>query len=613
MYRLINKEIKKGMREAKEKWIGDKCKEIEDNLKRNNSKRAYQVVKELTNERKTITNVIKDKSGKSLTEEKAVIKRWTEYCSELYNYEANGDPTVLNFTSIEEEESLPILRTEVEAATRSLKRGKSAGVDNIPGELIRAGGESLIDFLTIICNNIWQTGEWPSAWTTSLVITLPKKGNIQLCQNYRTISLISHASKVMLKVILNRLNPQAENTIAEEQAGFRVGRSTTEQIFNLRVLCEKYQQHQRDIYHIFIDFKKAFDRVWHAALWATMRRYNITADIIRVVQSLYEKATSAVLINGTLGDWFRTTIGVRQGCILSPTLFNIFLEEIMTEALEKHHGTVSIGGRTITNLRFADDIDGLAGDEEELEALAECMEINGMEINADKTKVMTSNSNGIQNDININDHAFDTVSTFKYLGSIISEEGSKPEILARTAQATAAMTKLKRIWKDKNIQQSSKVRLVRALVISIFLYACESWTLTAELERRIGAMEMRCYRKLLGITYLDRVTNDNVRRMIREAIGPYDELLSIGKKRKLRWYGHVMRSTGLSKTILQGTLEGTRRRGGQRRKWEDDITKWTGLGPVETMRLIKYRHRWTQLSATSTVVPQRSSRSRDSE
>ena len=256
-----------------------------------------------------------------------------------------------------------------------------------------------------------------------------------------------------------------------------------------------------------------------------------TADINRVVQSLYEKATSAVLINGTLGDWFRTTIGIRQGCILSHTLFNIFLEKIVTEALEKHHATVSIGGRTITNLRFADDIDGLSGREEELEALAECLDTTsrkyGLKINTDKTKVTTSNPNGIQNYININDHTLDTVSTFKYLGSIISEEGSKPEILARTAQGTAAMTKLKIIWKDNNIQLSSKVRLMRALVISIFLYACEYWTLTAELERRIGAMEMRCYRKLLGITYLDRVTNDNVRRMIKEAIGPYDELLSI--------------------------------------------------------------------------------------
>ena len=87
------------------------------------------------------------------------------------------------------------------------------------------------------------------------------KGNLQQCQNYRTISLISHPSKVMLKVMLNRLKPQAEKIIAEVQAGFRAGRSTAEQIFNLRILCEKYLQHQQDPYHVFIDFKKAFDRV----------------------------------------------------------------------------------------------------------------------------------------------------------------------------------------------------------------------------------------------------------------------------------------------------------------------------------------------------------------
>ena len=101
----------------------------------------------------------------------------------------------------------------------------------------------MTDVLTEICNRIWRTGKWPTPWTQSLIITLPKKGNLQLCQNYRTISLISHSSKVMLKVILNRLKPQAEELIAEEQAGFRAGRSTTEQIFNLRILCEKYLQH----------------------------------------------------------------------------------------------------------------------------------------------------------------------------------------------------------------------------------------------------------------------------------------------------------------------------------------------------------------------------------
>ena len=114
----------------------------------------------------------------------------------------------------------------------------------------------------------------------------------------------------MLKIILNRLKPQAEKVIAEEQAGFRASRSTTEQIFNLRILCEKYIQHQQDLYHVFIDFKKAFDRVWHAALRATMKKYNIITNLIRVIKNLCDKATSADLFNSSIGNWFRTTAGV---------------------------------------------------------------------------------------------------------------------------------------------------------------------------------------------------------------------------------------------------------------------------------------------------------------
>ena len=130
-----------------------------------------------------------------------------------------------------------------EIAVAILKKGEESdtGVDNIPAELaVQLGGETMIDVLTDICNRIWRTGEWPTPWTQSLIITLPKKGNLQLCQNYRTISLISHSSKVMLKVILNRLKLQAEEIITEQQAGFRAGMGTTEQIFNLRILCEKY-------------------------------------------------------------------------------------------------------------------------------------------------------------------------------------------------------------------------------------------------------------------------------------------------------------------------------------------------------------------------------------
>ena len=103
-----------------------------------------------------------------------------------------------------------------------------------------------------------------------------------------------------------------------------MGRSTSEQIFNLRVLMEKCQ-HQQDLYHVFIDFKKVFDRVWHAALWTTMHEYNIGANRITIIKSLYVKATSAVFYNGSTGDWFRTTVGFRQGCLLSPTLLTSFL------------------------------------------------------------------------------------------------------------------------------------------------------------------------------------------------------------------------------------------------------------------------------------------------
>ena len=134
-------------------------------------------------------------------------------------------------------------------------------------------------------------------------------------------------------------------------------------------------------------------------------------------------------------------------------------------------------------------------------------------------------------------------------------------------QAIAARTKLKPIWRDNNISLGTKVKLLRSLVIPIFLYACESWTLTAELEKRTQAFEMRCYRMLLNISYKDHVTNEEVCRKIQAAIGKYDELLTLVKKRKLRWFGHVSRSSGLAKTILQGTLKGKkeadRRRGGK--------------------------------------------------
>ena len=130
---------------------------------------------------------------------------------------------------------------------------------------------------------------------------------------------------------------------------------------------------------------------------------------------------------------------------------------------------------------------------------------------------------------------------------------------------------------------------MRSLVTFIFLYACESWTLTAELQRRIQAMEMRCYCKILHISYKDHVTNEEVRAKTLQAVGPHKGLLMIVKRCKLQWYGYVSHSSGLAKTILQGTVKKERRQGGQRKRWEDDIREWTGLEFGKSQRAVENR------------------------
>ena len=177
----------------------------------------------------------------------------------------------------------------------------------------------------------------------------------------------------------------------------------------------------------------------------------------------------------------------------------------------------------------------------------------------------------------------------------------KTQILSRIAQTTAALSRLKIIWRNKNISFASKVKLMRTLILSTFLYACESWTLTAKIERRVQALEMRCYRRLLNISYKDHVTNEEVRNRIQNAIGVHDGLLTMVKKRKLRWYGHISRSSGMAKTILQGTVKEARTRGRQKKRLEDNIKEWTGMWFGDSLRqrktgkdgkILLQRHLW---------------------
>ena len=153
-----------------------------------------------------------------------------------------------------------------------------------------------------ICSNILETSKWPEIWTKSIIVTIPNKSNITQYTNYRTISLINHTSKMMLKIVSNRLDPQVEQILSEEQGGFRKNRNIIEHIFNLRLICEKHNLQQKKLYHLFINFRKAFDRVWQKGRWFSMQKFNIDTKLIDIIKNLYDKASCAILRKGVIGE-----------------------------------------------------------------------------------------------------------------------------------------------------------------------------------------------------------------------------------------------------------------------------------------------------------------------
>ncbi|GFS00135.1 endonuclease-reverse transcriptase [Elysia marginata] len=224
--------------------------------------------------------------------------------------------------------------------------------------------------------------------------------------------------------------------------------------------------------------------------------------------------------------------------------------------------------RPICNLRFADDIDLIAGSQAELQVLTDRLVASskafGMEVSSEKSKVMVSSERVNDASITMDDKPLELVHKFKYLGALLHEDGSSTvEVRTRIALATAAFVKLGKIWKS-SISFKAKHKLFRSLVSSILTYGCETWTLLADTERRIQAFENKCLRKLLRISYKDHLTNESVRELVVAYVDPQEPLLATVKRRKLAWFGHVTRHDSLSKTILQGTVEGKRRRGRQR-------------------------------------------------
>ena len=229
----------------------------------------------------------------------------------------------------------------------------------------------------------------------------------------------------------------------------------------------------------------------------------------------------------------------------------------MSEALQTFNGTVSVGGRNISNLRFADDIDLMAGSRKELGELTELVDTTsaayGMEVSTEKSKIMAIATEKTQPEIKVRGKTLEQVESFKYLGTQITKDGrSDTEIKSRLAMATSALAKLQPLLNNKSISIRTKIRLLRAIVISTALYGCEAWTLSAELEKRIQAFEFRCLRRILKVPYTEHRTNVSIREEITSIIGLHDPLLTIVKKRKMQFYGHKNIAGNLATTHPAG-------------------------------------------------------------
>jgi len=312
----------------------------------NDSRKVFSLVKELTQKPSVRSDVINDSSGNTLTESAEIKSRWAEYCADLYKQDSQE--TSSSNSRWDEDHEPPPLLSEVRQALNDINSGKSPGIDGIPSELWKESGEEGVQVMWNLCGKIWRDRQWPTDWGRALFIPLPKKGNIKECSNHRTISLICHASKVLLKIINNRLKRKLEDEIAEEQAGFRAGRGTRDHIVNIRNIIEKCRGHSIPLYLCFIDYSKAFDCISHQELWNIMKDMGFPTHVVKLINKLYDHQESAVRTSRGDTDWFEIGRGVRQGCILSPQLFNLYAEAIMREALGDFHGGVKFGGHRIT-------------------------------------------------------------------------------------------------------------------------------------------------------------------------------------------------------------------------------------------------------------------------
>ncbi|KAK3528885.1 hypothetical protein QTP70_012078 [Hemibagrus guttatus] len=420
---------------------------------------------------------------KMLSEE-SVQRRWKEYFEELMNEENEREKRVEGVNSVEQKVD-KIRKDEVRKALKRMKSGKAVGPDDIPVEVWKCLGEAAVEFLANLFNRVLESERMPEEWRRSVLVPIFKnKGDVQSCSNYRGIKLMSHTMKVWERVVEARLRKVLE--ICEQQYGFMPRKSTTDAIFALRILMEKYRDGQRELHCVFVDLEKAYDRVPREELWYCMRKSGVAEKYVRVVQDMYERSRTVVRCAVGQTEEFNVEVGLHQGSALSPFLFAIVMDQLSEEVRQKSPWT----------MMFADDIvicsESREQVEENLERWRFALERRGMKVSRSKTEYMCVNEREGSGTVRLQGEEVKKVQEFKYLGSTVQSNGEcGKEVKKRVQAGWNGWRKVSGVLCDQKISARIKGKVYRTVVIPAMLYGLETVSLRKRQESELEVAELK--------------------------------------------------------------------------------------------------------------------------
>ena len=366
-----------------------------------------------------------------------LLAGWRECFGSLLN-NSNGEPLSELPPPAAQDlpiETNPLTREETLLAIGHMKKNKAARLDSaITAETLQHGGDAMVDIVHDFCSEVFSTLIPPSQWTTSVIVPLPKKGDLSLMTNYRGISLLSITAKVYNKILLNRIRDHVDPILRSNQAGFRSGRSCAQQIHILRRIMEGFQDYQLPLTVTFIDFK-AFDSINREVMFAVLRHYGIPEPLVNAIGALYNNSKSAVMVDGNISEPFEVSTGVLQGDILAPFLFIVLVDYLLKKATsDLDSGAVTHPRRSrrypvkvLNDLDFADDIALLESTipraQAQLTSTAAAAKDLGLIISVPKTEYMTVNCHPHPT-LQVYGESINHVTDFRYLGSKMASAAS---------------------------------------------------------------------------------------------------------------------------------------------------------------------------------------------